>query len=151
LPPKSQYALTLAACIGNRFDRQTLAIVSEQSPTATADDLEQAIAEGLIVHAERAFGDAADAGAGDTATFAFLHDRVQQSAYALIPAERRQMVHLTVGRLLRSRATKEQLEAGLFDIVHHLNLGRSLIRSAAERREVAALNLAAGRRAKSST
>ena len=151
LPPKSQYALTLAACIGNVFDRQTLAIVSEQSPTATAEDLEQAIAEGLIVHAVRPFSDGADPGASEPATFAFLHDRVQQSAYALIPAERRQMVHLTVGRLLRSRATPEQLESGLFDIVHHLNLGRSLIHGAAERREVAALNLAAGRRAKSST
>ena len=158
LSPKSQYALTLAACIGNRFDRQTLATVSEQSLAATAEDLEQAIADGLIVDAARPFGDAAsEAGGGkgdkdrDSAAYAFLHDRVQQSAYAMIPAERRQMVHLTVGRLLRSRATPEEVETSLFDIVHHLNLGRGLIQVAAERREVAALNLAAGRRAKSST
>ena len=155
LPPKSQYALTLAACIGNRFDRQTLAIVSEQSLSATAEDLEQALAEGLIVDAARQGGDGGGSDAGSNkaggAAYAFLHDRVQQSAYAMIPAERRQMVHLTVGRLLRSRATPEQLDASLFDIVHHLNLGRALIQAVAERREVAALNLAAGRRAKSST
>lgn len=143
LPPKAQYALTLAACIGNRFDRATLAVVSEQSLAATADDLEQARAEGLIVPVDAA-GDAAD-------TFVFLHDRVQQSAYALIPAPRRRMVHLAVGRLLRARATAAQLEAGPFDIVEHLNLGRELIADPAERREVAALNLAAGRRAKSAT
>jgi predicted ATPase/signal transduction histidine kinase len=151
LSPKSQYALTLAACIGNRFDRQTLAVVSEQSVTATADDLEQAITEGLIVNAARRLGDAAESAGDDAAAYAFLHDRVQQSAYALIPAERRQMVHLTVGRLLRSRSSREELESGLFDVVHHLNLGRSLILDAAERREVAALNLTAGRRAKAST
>jgi predicted ATPase/signal transduction histidine kinase len=166
LSPKSQYALTLAACIGNRFDRQTLAIVSEQSLAATAEDLEQALAEGLIVDAARPFGDRSDrlagtdpgarsmnagAGADGDAAYAFLHDRVQQSAYAMIPAERRSMVHLTVGRLLRSRASAEQLDALLFDIVQHLNHGRTLIQAVAERREVAALNLAAGRRAKSST
>ncbi len=151
LPPRTQYALTLAACIGSRFDRGTLAIVSEQTQAATAEDLDRAAAEGLIVHVPRPFDAAADASLDDAGTFAFLHDRVQQSAYALIPAERRQMVHLTVGRLLRSRATAEQLEANVFDIVQHLNLGRSLIQSGAERREVAALNLAAGRRAKSST
>lgn len=143
LPAKAQYALTLAACIGNRFDRATLAVVSEQSAAATAEDLAQARAEGLIVPAA---GEGADAEA-----YAFLHDRVQQSAYALIPAERRRMVHLAVGRLLRSRATAAQREAGAFDIVEQLNHGRSLITDPAERREVAALNLVAGRRAKSAT
>jgi predicted ATPase len=151
LPPKSQYALTLAACIGNRFDRQTLAIISEQSIAATGEDLEQAIAEGLIVKTGRRFGEGIDATDDEAATFSFLHDRVQQSAYAMIPVDRRQMLHLKVGRLLRSRNTVPQSESSLFGIVHHLNLGRSLIRGADEQREVAALNLAAGRRAKAST
>ena len=43
------------------------------------------------------------------------------------------------------------MDSGLFDIVHHLNLGGELIHTAAERREVALLNLQAGRRAKAST
>ena len=143
LPPKSQYALTLAACIGNRFDQRTLAIVSEQSPEQTADDLGRAIDAGLIVVVMQANDDAS--------TFMFLHDRVQQAAYALIPEDRRRMVHLTVGRLLRARAPAEHLDARLFDVVHHLNLGRGLIASAEERLEVAQLDLAAGRRAKLST
>jgi predicted ATPase/signal transduction histidine kinase len=145
LPPKSQYALTLAACIGNRFDQQTLAIVSEQSTAQTGDDLAQAIDAGLIVAADA--GAEADADSG----YAFLHDRVQQAAYALIPEERRRMVHLTVGRLLRARTPAERLDARRFDIVQHLNLGSALITSADERVDVARLNLDAGRRAKSST
>ena len=149
LPPKSQYALTLAACIGNRFDQRTLAIVSEQTPAQTADDLAQAIAEGLIVNVSQATH-RADPDDGDAAaSYMFLHDRVQQAAYALIPEERRRMVHLTVGRLLNARASREQLDG--FDVVHHLNLGRELITAPDEQLEVARLNLAAGRRAKSST
>ncbi len=143
LPPKSQYALTLAACIGSRFDQETLAIVSEQSSAQAHDDLAQAIGAGLIV--------AAEAGAEADAGYAFLHDRVQQAAYALIPEERRRMVHLTVGRLLRARTPAERLDARRFEIVQHLNLGSALITSADERLEVARLNLDAGRRAKSST
>jgi len=154
LPSKAQYALTLAACIGNRFDRDTLAIVSEQSPAQTSDDLERALLAGLVVAITPAStrADGATAEEPEEATaFVFLHDRVQQAAYTLIPDERRRMVHLTVGRLLLARTPRDQLDARLFDVVHHLNLGRALIGSIDERMEVARLDLAAGRRAKSST
>ncbi|MBI5721951.1 MAG: AAA family ATPase [Burkholderiales bacterium] len=159
LPHETQYVLTMAACIGNRFDIATLATVSEQSAAAAARDLARAQAEGLVINAPDGPGEA-------DGRFAFLHDRVQQAAYTLIPAERRRMVHLTVGRLLRARgglsapsgpsglsgpSGPAQIEADLFDVVHHLNLGRALIAEAAERHELAALNLAAGRRAKSAT
>jgi predicted ATPase/signal transduction histidine kinase len=134
LPARAQYALTLAACIGNRFDAAALAVVSEQPAAATAADLALAATEGLIV---------AEEGEG---RWAFLHDRVQQSAYALIPAERRQMVHLTIGRLLHARAG-----ADAYAVVQHLNIGRGLVHDAAERQALAELNLAAGRRVKNST
>lgn len=150
LAPRTQYALTLAACIGNRFDARTLAIVSEQSLDATAADLLPALNEGLIVRDLPAV--AAGAPGGDEVMpLAFLHDRVQQAAYALIPDERRHMVHLTVGRLLRARLTPDPPAAALFDVVHHLNLGGALIHDATERHAVAELNLVAGRRAKAST
>jgi predicted ATPase/signal transduction histidine kinase len=151
LPAKSQYALTLAACIGNRFDCRTLATVIEESLAATTEDLQPAVVAGLIVKlpSQMSEGSAAEGDAPEE--YAFLHDRVQQSAYSLIPADRKQMLHLTIGRLLRSGAAPEQLGAALFDVAHHLNLGRSLVDGALERRDLAALNLAAGRRAKSST
>ncbi|HMX27712.1 MAG TPA: sigma 54-interacting transcriptional regulator, partial [Blastocatellia bacterium] len=166
LSTSAQRALTLASCIGNSFDLPTLAIVSEQSLEDTAEALQEAIEEGLIspVMEEEGKG-----GQGDGETMestmsphlpispspllhvAFLHDRVQQAAYALIPDEWKQLVHLAVGRLLREGCAPEQLEERLFDIVHHLNLGSSLIVEDAERLVLARLNLTAGRKAKSST
>jgi PAS domain S-box-containing protein len=139
LSPRTQQILTLAACIGNPFDQQTLAIVSEQSSDAAVADLEEAINEGLILPT---------AAAG---SYSFLHDRVQQSAYALIPEHRRQTVHLAVGRLLRSRTEENQLEERIFDLVHHLNLGRDLIDDGDERVALARLDLLAGQKAKAST
>ncbi|MGH8752081.1 MAG: AAA family ATPase, partial [Burkholderiales bacterium] len=152
LSVRTQRALTLAACIGNPFDPHLLAIVSEQSPQTAADDLGEAINEGLILPVQHHYG-GAESWNSETASpaYSFLHDRVQQSAYALIPDEHKQSVHLTVGRLLRSLMDLKQADTRLFDLVHHLNLGGSLITDTAERLAVARLNLSAGQKAKSST
>ncbi len=153
LSSKTQRALTLASCIGNSFDQQTLAIVSEQSPEAAENDLKEAISEGLILPIARHY-DTEDLSPDATRSariYSFLHDRVQQAAYAFIPAERKQLVHLAVGRLLRERAEIELTDEKLFDVVHHLNLGSSLITEETERLALARLNLSAGQKAKSST
>ena len=137
LPARTQQVLTLAACIGNPFDRQTLAVVSEQSAEAVAADLSEAINEGLVLSHSNAY--------------AFLHDRVQQAAYELIPAETKQQAHLTLGRLLWQRGEQEPAEEKLFDLVHHLNLGNELIVAEGERLALAQLNLKAGSKAKAAT
>jgi PAS domain S-box-containing protein len=134
----AQRTLTLAACIGSPFDRQTLALVSEQSAEQVAADLEEALEEGLVL---RASDDA----------YVFLHDRVQQSAYALIPPEDKQQVHLTIGRSLRSGVSEADSDERLFGIVHHLNLGRDRMSDPEERIGLARLDLSAGRRARSAT
>ncbi len=136
LAPSTQATLTLAACIGNRFDAALLAQVAERAPAAVAQDLAAAAAAGLIE----------PAGAGEPG-HVFLHDRVQQAAYALVPPERRERLHLAIGRLLRARGEDE---AVLFEAVQHLARGRRLIEAPGERRDTAALHLAAGRRAKAS-
>jgi predicted ATPase len=105
LSPSTQRIVTRAACIGNPFDRDTLAMVSEHSPEATADGLSEARGEGLILPAVRHDDSTMtrDADAASAPAYVFLHDRVQQAAYALIPKEQHQSVHLTVGRFLRAR------------------------------------------------
>jgi len=159
---KAQNALMLGACIGNQFDLSTLAIVSQQSAEEAAADLKEAIQEGLIL------ASAADRGSRiedrgsmtegnlqssilNPQSYVFLHDRVQQAAYALIPTEGKQMVHLNLGRLLLERADLANTDEKLFDIAHHLNIGRDLITDEAERLALARVNLSAGQKAKSST
>jgi predicted ATPase len=155
LSAKAQTALMLAACIGNRFDLNTLALVSRQGTGSAAADLSEALSEGLILPAPRSYsspaGDAPESSAQANPVFAFLHDRVQQSAYALIPGERKQHVHLTVGRLLLDKWKAGATDEKRFDIVNHLNLGSSLISGQEEQLALARLNLDAGRKAKSST
>src|SRR6202171_3142762 len=84
-------------------------------------------------------------------SYAFLHDRVQEAAYALIPEGERAAAHLRIGRVLASRAASEELEEKIFEIVNQLDRGAALIHSREERERVAELNLIAGKRAKTST
>ncbi|MEW5957757.1 MAG: ATP-binding sensor histidine kinase [Chloroflexota bacterium] len=153
LPERTQRLTQMAACIGNRFDLNTLAIVNEQSPGQTAAELWQAVQEGLILPVGAAY-EFAPEDAPETlyqAAYEFLHDRVQQAAYALIPDDQKRAVHLQVGQLMLQHSSAEEREENLFDIVNHLNLGAELITDPAARTELARLNLAAGRKAKSST
>ena len=65
--------------------------------------------------------------------YEFAHDRVQEAAYALIPADERAATHLRIGRALVSRTPPEALEDAIFDIVNHLNRGATLIVTESER------------------
>ena len=134
LPEEIRGILTLAACIGNRFEIATLAKVS-------------GLAEGDVI-------ELLVAGAGGQYVFqldgvyAFVHDQVQQAAYDLIDAESRTRKHLEIGRALLADTRETELTERIFDIVAHYNLSVHLLTDRAERLELARLNLVAGRRAR---
>ena len=73
-----------------------------------------------------------------TAAYAFLHDRVQEAAYALIPKMERAATHLRIGRVLAARTPPAELEEKIFEIVNQLDRGAALVdydrRARADRR-----------------
>ena len=81
----------------------------------------------------------------------FLHDRIQEAAYSLVPEELRAQAHLRIGTILVAGTPAERLDEDVFEIVNQLNRGSQLITSTSERERVAKLNLLAGKRAKVST
>jgi predicted ATPase/signal transduction histidine kinase len=147
LPAPACAALVRAACVGNLFELGTLAIAEQRSPEEAAASLREALDEGLLLALDGG-GLRADVRPG--MRFRFLHDRVQQAAYSLIPEGERAALHLSIGRLLLRATPPEALEARLFDVVNQLDLGLSLVEGDEERYQVARLNLAAGRKAKAS-
>ncbi|WP_179066103.1 ATP-binding sensor histidine kinase [Nostoc sp. C052] len=161
LSAATQNVLKLAACIGNQFDLRTLAIVSEQSETETAASLWKALQEGLVLpttEVYKFFQDNeynADSNPFNSnfqiPIYKFLHDRVQQAAYSLIPDEQKQFTHLKIGQLLLKNTSESQQEERIFEIVSQLNRGILLITQLTERQQLAQLNLNAGRKAKEAT
>jgi predicted ATPase/serine/threonine protein kinase/GAF domain-containing protein len=152
LSAPTQRILKLAACSGSRFDIALLAVMSEQYPAAVAVDLLEALKEGLIVPIDSYETPELHTGEEDaTATpYRFLHDRVQQSAWSLVPENERAAVRLKVGRLLLRKLSREALEARIFDVLDHLAEGMAQIADGEERIAIARVALAAGRQAKAS-
>lgn len=79
-----------------------------------------------------------------TLSFSFIHDRVQQAAYSLIPEEERKNLHLKLGRILYESAQEEEDWSHIYDIVYHLNQSAELITDPRERLQLIELNLKAG-------
>ncbi|MCC5621639.1 AAA family ATPase [Nostoc sp. CHAB 5715] len=178
LPDITQDVLKLAACIGNQFDLATLAIVSEQSQIEAAASLWKALQSGLILpqsevykfYQQESFVNSHTLRQGEppmsfvddqkqmtndqeqmTVTYKFLHDRVQQAAYSLIPSDEKQAVHLKIGQLLLSNTPESNREERIFEIVSQLNVAVELITQSAERQALAQFNLMASRKAKAAT
>jgi len=149
----TQEVVTLAACIGSRFSLPVLGVVRQKSLRDVASELWPAIEEGLVLPTTERYEPlmAAPEAVLESAApaYKFLHDRVQQAAYALIPEGQRKPVHLRIGRLLVADA-EDPPDDGLFETVHHLNFGHELITDEAERTRLVRLNLRAGYKAKES-
>jgi predicted ATPase/signal transduction histidine kinase/tRNA A-37 threonylcarbamoyl transferase component Bud32 len=157
LPAATQEVLKLAACVGDKFALDVLSLVREESANVTATELYSALQAGLILPLSDAYriplvfdkSESIDLKL-DTSriSYKFLHDRVQQAAYSLIPEEQKQYTHLKIGKLLLQNTPAEKLEENIFDIVNQLNVGINTIDNPAEKTQLATLNLTAGRKAK---
>ena len=156
----TQRILQLAACINNQFSLDILSVSSEQSLTQTAQDLWEALEVGLILPVDCAYQvpqvfeqqelEKLGKIAGQV-RYKFLHARVQQAAYVMIPDSQKQSVHWKLGRLLLEGSNEAERQEQIFDIVNHLNFARGLIANPEELYELAELNLQAGKTAKAAS
>jgi PAS domain S-box-containing protein len=137
LPVQTQTALQQLACLGNVAEITTISLILEMTQEEVHSTLWESIRQGLV---ERLDG-----------FYKFIHDRVQEAAYSLIPEASRAEAHLRIGRLLESHTPPEKRDETIFEIVNHLNRGIALIASEEEQENLAELNLIAGKRAKAST
>jgi PAS domain S-box-containing protein len=137
LPLQTQKALQEFACLGNSTEISTLSIVHGTPEEEVHSDLWEAVRLEFIVRLK--------------GSYKFVHDRVQEAAYSLIPEELRAEAHLRIGRLLAAHTPPEKREEAIFEIVNQFNRGTALITSRDEREQLAELDLLAGERAKAST
>lgn len=137
LPVATRTALQQLACLGSATPVATLALVRGDTEDAVHATVGPAIRARILFR--------------EGGAYRFLHDRVREAAYALIPDGERQAVHLAIGRRLLADGLPTSVEDSIFEIVGQLNRGSDLINADEERERLAELNLIAGQRAKFST
>jgi predicted ATPase len=195
LSNKTQQVIKLAACIGSKFDLDTLAIIAEQSQVNITMALWEGLQAGLILPTiqiykfdstkpklrEKDFKiDGIELSVPnhpefptqtlplltfdfqlltENHTYRFLHDRIQQAAYSLIPEGQKRSTHLQIARLLSVNTPNIEESDRLLEIVNHFNLAThlqqeiaiDLIDEPAECQRLAQLNLRAAQKARAST
>lgn len=158
LPEEARQTLQLASCIGNQFDINTLSLISEKPLPLVAKILWKPIEQRVLIPMDERYrliqtltDKTNEELSGLKIHYKFAHDRIQQAFYSLIDDDKKQSLHLSIGRLLLQKSNTTEIEDKLVDILFQLNRGKGLITAIQEKQELAQLNLKAARKAKSST
>jgi len=136
LAPTTQEALKRLACLGNAAPTAILAQIHGETEEAMHAALWESVHAGLVLREEGAYK--------------FLHDRIQQAAYTLIPERHRTEAHLRIGRMLLASMTAEEVAEHLFDVANQFSRGAARLLDRDEKVRVATIDLRAGRKAKAS-
>ena len=136
LPAETKDVLKIGACLGSHQLNEHLLEYILGHPVR--EYLEQARGQGIL-------------SAGDDGAYCFVHDKLQEASYCLIPELERELFHLEVGRRLWRKLDKEELETHVFTLLSQFEIGRRLVTREKERVRLATLCLHAGSKAAKST
>gem|GEM_PF-1985157 len=140
LAPECQQTLSIAACLGNRFRLDYLALVSGISEAQCVERLAPALHQHMVVTLDK-----------QSRLFRFYHDRVQQAAHSFIQEPDLPDIRLKIARLMQSRLQPEQIHEQLHEISDHFNAGIALIDDTQEFERLIGLNIASGVKSRAST
>lgn len=133
LPENSQEILKTGACIGSYFNVTTLATICEKPEEDILTALNEVLQKGMLNRIDN--------------IYRFSHDRIYEAAYSLISDEEKTRQHYRIGNLELKNTDKEKLQEKIFYIVNQLNAGLALVTEESEKRNLAGLNLMAGKKA----
>ncbi|GAK53765.1 multi-sensor signal transduction multi-kinase [Candidatus Moduliflexus flocculans] len=143
LPEHSRKTLQLASCLGHRFDFATLASLCDRPASEVFSDLAAASDEDIIIAFEQSLEP-------HRRWYQFAHDRLRQTAHALIPDAEKPAIHLRIAQLFQQTLSEQEREERLFEVVEHWNAAAGVLTDPADKRMLAELNLSAGKKAKAS-
>ncbi|EPS38277.1 hypothetical protein H072_8057 [Dactylellina haptotyla CBS 200.50] len=174
LSEETREIMKTAACLGHgKISIETLAIACGKTNQQTEESLWGALDAGLMLpmasqyHAGLTHESNSQPEAGITnymanrypavpadlsqiITYRFLHDRVQQAAYSLIPEDQLQQVHKMIGTRLLANIGPNRMDLMIYEITNHLNYWQGPL-TRDESRKLITLNYEAGRRALQTT
>lgn len=137
LPDQLREVLKICACIGNRFDLETLSVVLDNPIEKTLKLLNEIIDEGYISISGN--------------IFVFNHDRIQEAAYSLVPVKEIPKLHYRIGNIILQKTDPSELNEKILYITDQLNLGQTQIIDSEEKEKLVKLNYKCGLKTKASS
>ncbi|SMG50392.1 Predicted ATPase [Marivirga sericea] len=140
LPKDLQETLKTASVVGNTFSLQELTQLSNQKNEVIIPILKKALQENLIIPLRDNIALLSSTTIKEEIQFKFVHDRIQQAFYELLGHERAQLLHLSIGRMIKSNSEKDKESNILFEMINHFNQALNLINDVEEKIEISKLN-----------
>ena len=137
LPEECQKMLKIASCLGAEVESDILTMILDKESNDMRQLLTIATEECMLVERLPEL----------PGRYQFAHDRVQEAAYSLIPAEEQSMAHLSIGRKLLQNLTSNELDENLFVVVNQLIGGIPLLTAEIDKTGLAEMCLRAGKKA----
>jgi predicted ATPase/two-component sensor histidine kinase len=137
LPERTRDGLRQLACLGNSVRVATLSLILGVPEASVHEALWDVVHSGLVLRTS--YG------------YAFLHDRVHEASYAMLPEGERAAAHLRIANALTSGMPRADIEENVFEIVTHLDRGAALLEAEADRDGAADLYRIAATHARSAT
>ena len=148
--------LKLASCIGDEFNLIVLEYINSYPIERIVKALWKSLKEELIVLVDGwqqipSFSNYSENGDRIKIQYRFAHDKIRQAAYQLIPDNKRNDVHLEIGKLLLKNISEQEIESHVFDITYHLNKENEDKLDKEVKLNLVQLNFVAGRKAQQSS
>lgn len=134
---QTQDTIKLASCMGSKFNKNILALVSAKTENEISNILKPAIEDGFLLSFD--------------GHYEFLHDRIQQAAYSLLSNSEKNKAHCKIGNLLLKQTTDKDLDENIFVIVNHFSHTSDCLSDLNSKLNIARLNLRAGEKARASS
>lgn len=135
LPEKAKEVLKVASCLGLAFDESVVWAAGKLEKADVSFAFKLAEERGLVV---------VNNGQGNGC---FVHDKVQQAAYSLIPERERPLFHLNIGRKIFPIVPPKVDDAHLLLLAEQISRGITLVKDPSEKVAFAELYLRAGEKA----
>lgn len=163
LPIETQEILEIASCIGHKFNIEIIKLITKQPLKNIVNLLKNLIQDGFIFRLnnheqtlelnqlqENIFisNNSPSYSKILENQYQFAHDRIQQAVYSLISTSKKAEIHDQISQILLNNLSKQQQEEAIFTLVNQLNQSLILIKSLTEKKQLAQLNLIAGKKAK---
>ncbi|ETR70794.1 MAG: multi-sensor signal transduction multi-kinase [Candidatus Magnetoglobus multicellularis str. Araruama] len=137
-----------AACIGIDFSKDMVTHILSDEEVNSDECIVEAMHANIIKECQQTL---TDYDACTLTAYRFDDDHLRQTAFELIPENKRLLFHKKIGHYLLQISPGNQRKARIFSIVNHLNASVSLCDTPDEKIQLANLNHEAGLRAKSAT